>query len=70
MFCLIVDYFGVEYIGEQHTTKLKQALSEKYELTENWKGDHYSGINLEWNYDPIHAKQMVRLTMDDYIANL
>ena len=30
----------------------------------------YSGINLEWNYDPIHSKRTVRLTMDDYIANL
>ena len=30
----------------------------------------YSGIILEWNYDPFQSKHMVRLTMDDYIANL
>ena len=30
----------------------------------------YSGINIEWNYDPIHSKRTVRLTMDDYIANI
>ena len=30
----------------------------------------YYGINLEWNYDPIHSKRTVRLTMNDYIANL
>ena len=30
----------------------------------------YYGINLEWNYDPIHSKRTVCLAMDDYIANL
>ena len=25
---------------------------------------------MKWNYDPIHAKRTVRLTVDDYIANL
>ena len=70
MFCLLVDNFGVDYVGERHAIHLKQALAEQYELTENWKVDLYSGINLECNYDPIHSKRMVRLTMDEYIANL
>ena len=70
MFCLLVDNFGVEYAGKPHAIHLKQDFSEHYELTENWKGDLYSGINTEWKYDPIHAKRTVRLTMDDYIANL
>ena len=30
----------------------------------------YSGINIEWNYDPIHSKRTVQIAMDDYIANL
>ena len=25
---------------------------------------------MEWNYDPIHAKRTIRLTTNDYIANL
>ena len=70
IFCLLIYDFGVDYVGEQHALHHKQALAEHYELTENWKGDLYSGINLEWNYDPIHSKQTIRLTMDDYIANL
>ena len=69
-FCLLVDDFGVEYVGKQHALKLKQALAEHYKITKNWKGYLYSRINLEWNYDPIHSKCTVRLTMDDYIANL
>ena len=70
MFCLLVDDFGVEYVGERHNIHLKQDLSKHYELTDKWKGDLYSGINIEWNYDTIHANSTVRLTMDDYIANL
>ena len=70
MICLIVDDFGVDYVGKRHAIHLKKALSEHYELTKNWKGYLYSGINLEWNYDPIHSKRTVLLTMDDYIANL
>ena len=70
MFCLLVEDFGVEYVGKRHSMHLKQDLSKHYELTENWKRDLYSVINLEWNYDPIHVKRTVQLTMDDYIANL
>ena len=70
MFSLLADGFGIDYVGERHVIHLKQALAEHYELTENWKGDLYSGINIEWNYDPIHSKRTVRLTMDDYIAKL
>ena len=36
----------------------------------NWKGNLYSDINLEWNYNPVHANRTVCLTIDDYIANL
>ena len=57
-------------MGKRHAIHLKQALAKHYELTENWKGDLYSGINLECNYNPVHAKRTVRLTMDNYIANL
>ena len=70
IFCLIVNDFGVEYVRKQHALHLKQALAEHYEITENWKGDLYSGINIEWNYDPNHYKRTVRLAMDYYISNL
>ena len=70
MFCLLVDDFGIEYVGERHALHLKSVLEKHYEITLNWKGDLYSGINLEWNYNPVHVKRTVRLTMDDYIANL
>ena len=68
--CLLVDDFGIEYVGERHALHLKSVLEKHYDITVNWKGYLYSGINLEWNYNPVHTKRTVRLTMDDYIANL
>ena len=70
MFCLLVDDFGIEYVGERHALHLKSVLAKHYDITVNWKGDLYSGINLEWNYNPVHTKRTVHLTMDDYISNL
>jgi hypothetical protein len=66
VFCLLVDDFGIEYVGERHALHLKTVLEEHYEVTVNWKGDLYSGINLDWDY----AARTCRLSMRDYIANL
>jgi hypothetical protein len=63
MFTLIVDDFGVEYVGKEHAIHLRDTIKEHYDTTENWKGDLYSGINLDWNYN----KCTCRLSMEDYI---
>ena len=66
MFTLIVDDFGVKYVGEQHAIHLWDTIKEFYDLTENWQGDLYSGINLAWDYQ----KRTCRLTMEDYIQTV
>jgi hypothetical protein len=66
MFTLIVDDFGVEYVGEEHAIHLRDTIKEHYDLTENWKGNLYSGINLDWNY----SKRTCRLSMEDYIETV
>eukprot|EP00804_Cyclotella_cryptica_P030727 CCRYP_009139-RA/>CCRYP_009139-RA protein AED:0.22 eAED:0.22 QI:0/0/0/1/0/0/4/0/733 len=66
MFTLIVDDFGVEYVGDQHAIHLRDTIKQHYDLTENWKGDLYAGINLVWNYE----QRTCRLTMDEYIATV
>eukprot|EP00804_Cyclotella_cryptica_P022929 CCRYP_018759-RA/>CCRYP_018759-RA protein AED:0.35 eAED:0.34 QI:0/-1/0/1/-1/1/1/0/335 len=65
MFTLIVDDFGVEYVGEHHALHLHDTIKEHYDITENWQGSLYSGINLDWNY----TNRTCRLTMQEYIAN-
>jgi hypothetical protein len=66
VFCLLVDDFGVEYVGERHALHLKSVLERHYEVTVNWKGDLYSGINLDWDY----VARTCHLSMRDYVANL
>ena len=63
MFTLIVDDFGVEYVGEEHAIHLRDTIKEHYDITENWNGDLYSGINLDWNY----TARTCWLSMEDYI---
>jgi hypothetical protein len=44
-FTLVVDNFGVKYVGKEHADHLIQCIKETYELTEDWTGDLYCGIN-------------------------
>ena len=39
MFCLLVDDFGIDYIGERHALHLKSVLEKHYDITVNWKGN-------------------------------
>ena len=50
-FCLVVDDFGVKYIGKEHADHLIQCLRNHYqELEIDWAGKHFCGINLSWDY--------------------
>ena len=46
-FSLIVDDFGVKYVGEEHVQHLMETLKEFYTITDDWKGEKYSGITLD-----------------------
>ena len=51
-FFLIVDDFGVNYVGKEHMDYLITSLRKDYSrITVDWKGELYAGINLKWNYD-------------------
>ncbi len=43
-FTLVVDNFGVKYVGEEHTQHLKNTLEENYKSTCDWTGTRYIGI--------------------------
>ena len=66
MFCLTVNYFGIEYVGEYHSLNLLATLQEHYTVTIYCEGKKYAGIDPEWNY----KSQIFRLTMEDYIWQL
>jgi hypothetical protein len=64
MFALVVDDFGIRYVGKQHADHLIAALRQDYEaVTIDWKGDLFCGITLDWNYD----QRTVDLLMPGYV---
>ena len=65
-FFWVVDDFGVEYVKKKHADHLAQILKKYHNITEDWEGNEYAGINLKWDYD----KRTCRATMDGYILDL
>ena len=65
-FTLVVDDFGVEYVGITHAHHLIETLQKYYEITMNWKGELYCGISSLWDYD----NRTVDLDMPTYIDKL
>ena len=62
-FSLIVDDFGVKYVGKEHAMHLLNALKEHYEVTDDWTTNQkYVGISLDWDYD----NRKVHLSMPGY----
>ena len=62
-FTLVVDDFGVKYVGEEHARHLKTVLEEHYKLTCDWTGTRYIGITLDWDYN----RRQVHLSMPNYV---
>ena len=62
-FSLVVDDFGVKYVGKQHVDHLIGVLKEHYQITEDWRGSKYLGLDLDWDYE----KREVHLSMLDYV---
>ena len=61
---MVVDSFGVKYVGEEHANHLNWALEEHIKLTCDWTGTRYIGITLDWNY----LKCQVHLSMPKYVS--
>jgi hypothetical protein len=62
-FTLVVDDFGVKYVGREHVDHLIKCLKQTYKLTEDWTGSLYCGITLEWNYE----EKYVDISMPGYV---
>eukprot|EP00804_Cyclotella_cryptica_P011876 CCRYP_004378-RA/>CCRYP_004378-RA protein AED:0.44 eAED:0.39 QI:0/0/0/1/1/1/2/0/442 len=50
-FTLVVDDFGVKYVGQEHAEHLIHVLQENYMMSIDWDGKLYCGIRLDWDYD-------------------
>lgn len=50
VFCLTVDDFGIKFKSRLHARHLLDTLKKHYKITEDWEGNHYCGLDLDWNY--------------------
>ena len=63
---LVVDDFGIKYVGKEHSDHLIAAIEENYELSTYWGGKLYCGITITWDY----VKRIVDLSMPDCISSM
>ena len=62
-FTLVVDDFGVKYVGEEHAKHLEASLiAAGYRIKSDWTGSKYIGITLDWDY----VRRQVHLSMPGY----
>ena len=66
MFTLVVDDFGIKYTNKNDVQHLISCLKTHYGLTEDWTGNLYCGIRLEWNY----KTRTLDISMPGYIRKL
>ena len=64
-FTLVVDDFGVKFEGLQHANHLKSTLERWYDITVDWEGSKYVGINLKWDYN----KRTLDTSVPGYVAS-
>jgi hypothetical protein len=63
-FTLVVDDFGVKYVGKEHAEHLKSVIAKYYKMSTDWSGTRYIGITLDWDY----PNKKVHLSMPGYVA--
>jgi hypothetical protein len=62
----VVDDFGVQYMEQEHSHHLIDALENEYIVSKDWTGGLYCGITLKWDY----ANTRVDLSMPGYIKDV
>ena len=63
-FTLVVDDFGVKYVGREHAEHLMSIIRKDYKVTEDWEGKLYIGLTLDWEYD----QRRVHISMPGYVG--
>ena len=69
-FLLIVDDFGLEYVINQDAYHLASVIKKHHDISQDWEGKKFAGIDLNWNYTTKHCDITCRLYMKNYIKNL
>ena len=63
-FTLVVDDFGIKYVGDDNLQHLASILREHYDISIDKTGTRYIGIQFDWDYE----RREVHLSMPGYVA--
>jgi hypothetical protein len=63
LFSLVLDDFGMKYVGKWHANHLIKAIEANYNFSKDWEGQLYCGIKLNWDY----TKPTINLSIPGYI---
>ena len=63
---MVVDDFGVKYVGKEHVNHLITALKKDFTIAEDWTGGLYCGITLKWDFE----NRIVEFSMPGYIKKV
>jgi hypothetical protein len=64
-FSLVVDDFGVKYVGKEHAQHLFQMIKKYYECSIETEGERYCGLTIKWDY----PGKKVHISMPKYVKN-
>jgi hypothetical protein len=62
-FSLVVDDFGVKYVGREHAEHFMECIKKNYNISSDWNGGACCGLTLEWDY----KNRTVDASMPGYI---
>jgi hypothetical protein len=62
-FSLVVDNFGVKYVGEENAQHLLDTVQNYYKCSCDWEGEQYCGLTIKWDY----KGQKVHILMPGYV---
>ena len=62
-FSLVVDDFGVKYVGKENAEHLMTTIRKYYKCSCDWDGERYCGLTIKWDY----VGRKVHLSMPTYI---
>ena len=50
-FTLLVNDFGVKFVGKHHVQHLQRTLKKHNDINVDWTGEKYVNISLKWDYE-------------------
>jgi hypothetical protein len=68
-FSLVVDGFGVKYVGRENAEHLMACIKKNYNISSDWNGGAYCGITLDWDYKKAQSTYLCQDTSKPHSIN-